>query len=379
MTINIISDIHATLDKHNNVIYNLPFMYKHNKYIKTAECLREYWRSHVDEIKKLQFDFRDLYITFPETILLKTHEDVLPFIDKLCNAVKKQFNGITRDEMFAFSGGMSSIDRFCVKHNIKWHHKAGVLSLSQLSRYMFKCLYDFDPSKLAPADVLIIAGDLGLEPIYDMVLDDIKAKTAGKFKKVLSIAGNHDHWWWRVPGISDEKPDHPNFDHDYCEWTDGDYAFIGCTMWTPIPERYVWSVGRYMNDYRYTPGKFSPYASSHQYKIQSAWLRSKLAKYAGKKIVVFTHHQPFEELCLDDYEHSDVNAAYVVLDHSLDDISSYGDIKLWACGHTHQNFDGVLHGIHVVRNPIGYRDVTGISYDVPENLSDTWYNKIVEV
>ena len=150
-------------------------------------------------------------------------------------------------------------------------------------------------------------------------------------------------------------------------------------MWTPIPERYIWSVGRYMNDYRYTPGKFSPYASSHQYKIQSAWLRSKLAKYAGKKIVVFTHHQPFEELCLDDYEHSDVNAAYVVLDHSLDDISSYGDIKLWACGHTHQNFDGVLHGIHVVRNPIGYRDVTGISYDVPENLSDTWYNKIVEV
>ena len=112
MTVNIISDIHATLDKHNNVIYNLPFMHKHNKYIKTAECLREYWRSHVDELKKLPFDFRDLYITFPETILLKTHEDVLPFIDKLCDAVKKQFNGITKDEMFAFSGGMSSIDRF---------------------------------------------------------------------------------------------------------------------------------------------------------------------------------------------------------------------------------------------------------------------------
>ena len=379
MTVNIISDIHATLDKHDNVIYNLPFMHEHSKYIKTAECLREYWRSHADELKKLPLAFGDLHSVFPETIQLKTHEEVLPFIDKLCDAVKKQFNGITRDEMFAFSRGMSNIDGFCTEHDIKWHHKADVLSISQLSRYMFKCLYDFDPSKLAPADVLIIAGDLGIEPIYDMVLDDIKAKTAGKFKKVLSIAGNHDHWWLRVPGISDEKPDHPNFDHDYCEWTDGDYAFIGCTMWTPIPEHYVWSIGRYMNDYRYTPGKFSPYASSHQYEIQSAWLRSRLAKHAGKKIVVFTHHQPFEELCLDDYKHSDVNAAYVVLDHSLDDMCENKDIKLWACGHTHQNFDGVLHGIHVVRNPIGYRDIIGSYYSTPENMSGTWYNKIVEV
>jgi hypothetical protein len=68
-----------------------------------------------------------------------------------------------------------------------------------------------------------------------------------------------------------------------------------------------------------------------------------------------------------------------VLDHSLDDVNESGDIKLWACGHTHQNFDGVLHGVHVVRNPIGYRDIIGSYYSAPENMSGTWYNKIVEV
>ena len=111
-----------------------------------------------------------------------------------------------------------------------------------------------------------------------------------------------------------------------------------------------------------------------------------MAKYHDKKCVVFTHHQPFEELTLDDYKHNgkgwdgiDVNAAYVVQDHSLDDIAENNNIVLWACGHTHANYDGILHGVHVVRNPIGYRDIMGYSHSTPENMSGTWYNKIIEV
>lgn len=157
---------------------------------------------------------------------------------------------------------------------------------------MWKTFYFFDPSKLKPADYLIIAGDLGLDNIYDKILKDIKRKTKGKFKKILHIAGNHDHWWFG----DGEKPDHPNFDHDYCEHEDGDYLFLGCTMWTPLKEYDMYNVGRYMNDYRYTPGNFSPYASNHQYEIQSTWLKNKIETNKDKKIIVFTHHQPFEEL-----------------------------------------------------------------------------------
>ena len=75
-----------------------------------------------------------------------------------------------------------------------------------------------------------------------------------------------------------------------------------------------------------------------------------------------------------------MSGAYAVLDGSLDDISTYGNIKLWACGHTHMNYDGMLHDVHVVRNLIGYRDHYGMFYSPPENChSKTWYSKLLTV
>lgn len=387
MTANIISDIHATVGLGNEVMYNMPMPFKQKKYDHTAEVLREHFHVHEAELSKCKVEEPfDLPSTFTETFKCSTFGDLLSLVDLLEEKVKAKFEGATRDEVFTISRALGKLELFIAKNKVQWHWHKDVLAIDNLRDYMFKCAFSFDPAKLEPADYLIIAGDLGLEPIYDLVLKDIEEKTAGKFKKVLHIAGNHDHWWHRVTGLSEERPDHPNLDRDYCEHVDGDCAFIGCTLWTPIPERDVWTVGRYMNDYRYIPGKFSPYASSHQYEIQSAWLRSKLAQHAEKKCVVFTHHQPFEELTLDDYKHNgkgwdgiDVNSAYVVQDHSLDDIQDqHHNIVLWACGHTHQNYDGMLHGIHVVRNPIGYRDTVGSRYVCPENTAGTWYSKVVE-
>lgn len=64
-------------------------------------------------------------------------------------------------------------------------------------------------------------------------------------------------------------------------------------------------------------------------------------------------------------------------DKSLDDVQTRGNVVLWICGHTHDNFDGELHGIRVVRNPIGYGSLVG--YFTPENCSGSWYNKILEI
>ena len=66
------------------------------------------------------------------------------------------------------------------------------------------------------------------------------------------------------------------------------------------------------------------------------------------------------------------------MDGSLDNINKYNNIKLWICGHSHSYYDGNLHGVHVVRNPIGYRSL----YDYlnkPEVSMEHWYNKIVTV
>lgn len=93
-----------------------------------------------------------------------------------------------------------------------------------------------------------------------------------------------------------------------------------------------------------------------------------------------THHNPFRELVPEKYKHREdaaVNTAYVVSDGSLDSFPGRENIALWACGHTHECFDGIVQGVHVVRNPIGYGSLQG--YSIPENNSGTWYNKIVEI
>ncbi len=385
MKVNVISDIHATVDKQLNVVYNNP---KCNiaKIRKTVAVFKNYWFKHEADIKAVKFVYSALNNAYPETKVINMHDDILKYVDMYEKNIDTEFANISNDEMYELSRAFSAIEWFFRQNKFEWWLYEHVVKFDDLIHYMFKCKYDFDPAKLESADYLIIAGDLGVEPIYDLVLKDIEKKTEGKFKKILHIAGNHDHWWFRINGLSEVKPDHVNLDRDYCTHVDGDYAFIGCTMWTPISDKASWTVGRYMNDYNYTPGKFSPYASNHQYEIQSAWLRQQLAKYHDKKCVVFTHHQPFEELTLDDYKHNgkgwdgiDVNAAYVVQDHSLDDIAKNNNIVLWACGHTHANYDGMLHNVHVVRNPIGYRDIMGFSHSTPENMSGTWYNKIIEV
>ena len=384
MKVNIISDIHATVDKKLNVVYNLPNK-SSAKVKKTINKFKWYWHTYKSDILKNKITHSSLSLAF-DTVRIKTHEDILKIIELYESNIDTEFANITNDTMYEISRAFYDIDFYFKSNNLEWRKYSNTLTFDELVNYMFKCRYDFDPTKLQSADYLIIAGDLGLEPTYDLILKDIEKKTEGKFKKILHIAGNHDHWWFRINGYSEEKPDIANFDRDYCIHVDGDYAFIGCTMWTPISDNSAWTVGRYMNDYNYTPGKFSPYASNHQYEIQSTWLRQQLAKYNDKKCIVFTHHQPFEELTLEDYKHNgkgwdgiDVNAAYVVQDHSLDDIAKNNNIVLWACGHTHANYDGILHGVHVVRNPLGYRDITGYSHSTPENMSGTWYNKIVEV
>lgn len=46
MKINIISDIHATIDRDGNVIYNLPFKYADEKYINAIDVLAEFIKNN---------------------------------------------------------------------------------------------------------------------------------------------------------------------------------------------------------------------------------------------------------------------------------------------------------------------------------------------
>lgn len=133
-----------------------------------------------------------------------------------------------------------------------------------------------------------------------------------------------------------------------------------------------------MNDYIYIP-RFTCDKCNEVHEQQKTWLFKKLEEHKDKKVVVFTHHQPFPELMADDYEHRDVQAAYTSLNGEFDDANKLGNIVLWACGHSHGTYDGILHGIRCIKNSIGYRSLYTPYIIYPEIPPDHWYDNVIEI
>ena len=387
MTINLISDVHATLDPENGfeVLYAQRQKYTFEQCKKSIEALVEFaYSNKIDTTKVHVLSEAEKYLY---KLSPKNHQEYLKLVDSVADKFKK-IDSLKINERELLVDELVGI--------IHWHFILQELpsqrglpaisnpSIKDVAGWVSKTFKTFDPSKLESADYLVIAGDLGVLPTEPTILEDIKKKTVGKFKKILYIAGNHSHWWHKIPGLSEERPDSIDLANDYYEYADKDWLFLGCTLWSPIPEKARWRIERNMNDYNYIP-YFNAKACNQQFEIQSSWLRHKVETNKDKKIVIFTHHQPFKECILYDVKHydpwssSNVAEAYADLDDSLADINHAGNIKAWLCGHTHMPFDQIVHGIRVVRNPIGYSDFylynTGDSECDPTN----WYNKVIDL
>jgi predicted phosphodiesterase len=251
-----------------------------------------------------------------------------------------------------------------------WEYFSCLTSYSAILNEIF-CT--FDPKKLEPADYLIICGDLGLDNFYDKVYNDIKEKTKHLFKDVFYIKGNHDYWQHKGYSIQLDGDNNINLHHRYVENVIDDYVFLGCTMWSPI-KIHTYDVRRAMNDYRYIPN-CGVETTTRLHEEESEWLRNKVHYYksTGKKIIVFTHHVPRQELINRKYLNSTYNEAYYVMDHSCDDIKP----DVWCTGHAHTYHDKNIDGVRFVCNPIGYRSHYG--YIPSEVYPEHWYNTVIEI
>lgn len=383
MTINLISDIHATLDPAAGfeVLYSQRQKFTLEQCQKTVAAIVEFANS--DRLDKRKTHQPSSEEEFLYKLAPKNHQEYLSLVDDVADKFKI-FEELGLDDRSTLVDELHGIGH--------WHYLLGETlaikrkkpSIEDVASWVMKTYTTFDPAKLEPADYLIIAGDLGVLPTEPKILEDIKKKTTGKFKDVLYIAGNHSHWWHKIKGISKERPDGIDLSNDYCERVDGDWLFLGCTLWTPIPDNAAWRIERNMNDYNCIP-RFNARECNKQFEIQSSWLRSKVEANKDKKIVVFTHHQPFKECIKFDSKHnnpwssSNVAEAYADLNDSLADINHAGNVKIWLCGHTHMPFDQEVHGIRVVRNPIGYSDFYLYGSGTSECDPKSWYNKVIDL
>lgn len=241
--------------------------------------------------------------------------------------------------------------------------------------------FDFEPERLDPADYLIIAGDTGYAQNEHIIHKELREKTKGKFKQVLTIKGNHSYWVTQ----SYEHEEIPEEYHlamspnDTIDIVDGDVAIIGTTLWT---NSCGFSEVRYMNDYPNIP-TFTPELKQERFEQESNWLRQKWNEYKsqGKKVVIVTHHNPRSPQQLPELsrEHEDVYTSYWVVKGVLDDIKP----DIWICGHIHEDLDTEIDGVRFIRHPIGYRfgyyRYDPVKWPHHRAIMDSWYNKVVEI
>lgn len=231
--------------------------------------------------------------------------------------------------------------------------------------------------------ILILAGDLwtGTKFIEYAGYSWI-GKVAPRFKQVLIVLGNHDYW----PGNNAisikhgaEKCNAMLQDHGHLNvhvldkdvYTEGEYLFIGATLWTDMKKGdplIMHTMPHYMNyDGKIAydingNGAWERFTSqnwvSEHYKHRD-YIKLITEQNKDKKIIVITHHLPLENL--NDpkfdgdygnyYYHSDLSN--LILDN--------GHIIMWIYGHTHYQRDEVFPpyagegGCRLLNNCVGYQ------------------------
>ena len=239
------------------------------------------------------------------------------------------------------------------------------------------------------ADVLILGGDI---LVAKDLTDKRKAKDLYKFfencckefKKVLLIAGNHEHYHGDFSETFDILRSHLKFDNLFVLDKEtiriDDVIFFGGTLWTDMNKNDPISINKiqyFMNDYTAITNKkigencrFLPIDSIDDHFEFLHQLQHCLEFNPTEKFVVVGHHAPTRLSTHPNYrDEYYTNGAY------SSDLSEFildnRNIKLWTHGHTHDPFDYMIGTCRVICNPRGYHGY--------ENRADQFELKYVEV
>lgn len=281
-------------------------------------------------------------------------------------------------------------------------------------------------------DVLVLSGDICTARDFDSTAalygDMSHSKKAARFydffkicsknfPHVVYVMGNHEHYDYdfKFTG-NDLKKNLAHLENVYLldneiKKIDG-VTFVGGTMWSDMNKRdplTLFHMKDMMNDFRIIknsnkqvyrkvplykrkaddsgyelnekgfmieigmkmkeePAKFSPEDAADECDKFVGYLKTVLNN--EDKFVVCTHHSPSLQSCHPRYKHDTLmNGGYHSdLEYIMEDRPN---IKLWTHGHTHEDFDYMVHDTRIVCNPRGY-----IGY---EGRAEKWKLKVVEI
>jgi len=278
------------------------------------------------------------------------------------------------------------------------------------------------PIEPVEAEVLLLAGDIFIAK--DLTIDNHKKErfvcfvenACSKFKHVIFICGNHEHYHGDVNTSYDIIRE--TFRHlsnlyvmDNEVKVIEDITFVGGTLWTDMNKECphtLYTIKGYMNDYRQIEdsavminfsenvyatdvdgtkdfskvvskkfhqraAKFTPERSVALHKHMRDVIRVTASENPSGKLVVVGHHAPSKLSTKPQYEKDTiVNGAYssdmseLILDNP--------QIKLWVHGHTHSEFDYMIGSTRVVANPRGY-----VGYERGDHVGEPYFAKVMEI
>lgn len=257
------------------------------------------------------------------------------------------------------------------------------------------------------SDVLLLCGDICVaQVLHDFAEEDDDVLTATSSRRnqaqnfrsffrqcaeeyphVIYVLGNHEHY-------------HGNFDrtHDilYTEFERmnlpivllerdsiniSGVTFVGATMWTDFNRRdpvSIWECQQQMNDYRTIRiakenyRRLRPEDTLDEHVKTINFIKN-IASSTNGPVVVVGHHAPSYLSVKPQYQHDDhINGAYRSdLSHIMDE---HPNIKLWYHGHTHHDFDYVVHNTRVICHPRGY-----VGYERGDHETDPYSPLTIEL
>lgn len=239
------------------------------------------------------------------------------------------------------------------------------------------CSYRIHTSDDEANTILVIAGDLCLVD-KKKILSDFFIENSARFKYIVYIAGNHEHWGSsliRVPNKLRELIANLNLGNVFYLQNESvvldGIAFIGATLWTDIRNPVIeMQIGQVMNDFRRirTGTDADPYArkfrvfdATMEFHKSKQYIFDEITKQkqAGNKVYVVTHHAPSAKSICPKYQDDVANPAYYSdLDYEIEMAAP----DVWQHGHVHWAFDYNIGSCRVICNPKGYEDMKHIEY-----------------
>lgn len=198
---------------------------------------------------------------------------------------------------------------------------------------------------LAPADVLVIAGDLCQSQLFSRCIRIL----CEKYPQVVYVPGNHDFYdsaFHPVIQTLHMPPDTRPSNYHLLYNTDVTIAgqrFVGTTLWFPLAPNLNLCWG--FSDFTYIR------MFNEWYESENDRARSFLTDNIRPGDYVITHHAPSKKSISPQYRGSSFNPFYYT---PLDPLVSKTKARIWQHGHMHSPQDYMLGETRVLCNPYGY-------------------------